>query len=249
MTHLELKKRDIKIIKSGDVIEVYDYMIPIAVEHANHGVKGLSEVQEKLDKNLYRARAEIRRCIWTNITPYSKFLTLTYAKTNLDYEKLVYDFKQFIKNLGRKGFKNIPWLYVTEHQKERGIKEGNAGSLHIHAVLFTDEYIPYEVINACWKQGATDIAKIESINNLGAYVCKYLTKDEFELFEKNSYHISRNLKKPEIIAHDGYISDPDFAKDILDNLDVTYMGCKNIYYNGSAEPNNSIIYKQGRLKK
>lgn len=249
MTHLELKKRDIKIIKSGDVIEVYDYQIPIAVEHSNHGIKGTLDEQLKREDNLFRARADIRRYIWRNITPYSKFLTLTYAKTNLDYDKLVYDFKQFIKNLGRKGFKNIPWLYVTEHQKERGIKEGNAGSLHIHAVLFTDEYIPYEAINASWKQGATDIAKIESINNLGAYVCKYLTKDEFELYMKQSYHVSRNLKKPEIIAHDGYISDPDFAKDILENLDITYMGCKNIYYKDSLEPNNAIIYKQGRLKK
>lgn len=251
MKQYELKRRDYKILISGDIVEVYEYRIPINVEHREHEIiKGTKKDDGKRQDNLRRARTEIRRYIWNNITPYSKFITLTYKDSNLDYNKLVEDFKYFIKKLNRAGYKNLKWLYVTEHQKERGQKEGNEGSLHIHCVLFIDEYIPYQIINEAWGLGGTDIHKIDNINNVGAYVCKYLTKDEFDIFEKNSYHISRGLKKPEEIVHEGYITDPDFAKEILEKTDFYFSDVINYSYDSfdGSRFDNTIFYKQGRLR-
>lgn len=246
----EPKRRDIKIIISGDIVEYYEYLNPISVEpKTSVNNRGVNE--EKRIDNLFRARAEIRRIIWQNITPFSKFITLTYAHTCLDYDKVIYDFKIFIKRLNRMGFKNFKYLYVIEHQKERGIKECNDGSYHIHCVLFYDDFLPYEIINKAWGNGATHINCIEGVNNVGAYVCKYLTKEDFNILEKNSYHISRGLKKPQILAHDGYITDPDFCKELLHDVDFYYCKPKKIEFNSSdgSKITNNIIYKQGRLKR
>lgn len=249
MEKIAIKRRDVKILISNDIVEVYEYRFPISVERRNHDIiKGSKKEDGKRFDNLQRSRAEIRRYIWCNITPFSKFVTLTYEHTCLDYDQVVLDFKMFIKNLKRKGF-SFPWLYVTEHQKERGLKEGNEGSLHIHAVFFTDEFIHYDIIHDCWKKGGVDIHSIDHVNNLGAYVCKYLTKDEFDLYEKNSYHISRGLKKPIEICHDGYFSDPEFSKDILASTDFYFIHTNNFEYELNDHLiKNSVICRQGRLK-
>ena len=144
------KRRIEKIVISGNVIEYYRYLKPLNVEPREHDIEKNRETSEgKRDRNLYRARADLRRAIWCNQTKYTKFVTLTYKDTELDQDNVIYDYKQFIKKLRRREF-IVPYVYVTEHQKKRGIKEGNAGSLHIHSLLFTDEFISADIINTCW---------------------------------------------------------------------------------------------------
>lgn len=251
MNKIELKRRDIKIVISGDIVELYEYRIPISVEKREHEIiKGSKEETTKREDNLRRAQAEIRRYVWNNITKYSKFITLTYAETCLDYDKVLFDMKMFFKNLSREGYSKLKYLWILEHQKGRGVKENNEGSLHVHLVLFLDDFLPFQILNKCWKQGSTDIEKIDDVDNVGAYICKYLTKEEFDLFERNSYHISRGLPKPEERCHDGYITDPDFEKELLERVDWYYMGTRD--YTIETEEKiikNSVFYKQGRLKK
>lgn len=246
------KRRIEKIVISGNVIEYYRYFVPISVEPREHEIiKGSKKEQGKRKDNLSRARQSIRRAIWCNQTEYTKFVTLTYKDTVLDLDVVIKDFKRFIKNLRRKGY-NVPYLYVTEHQKKRGKREGNAGCLHIHTLLFTDTYIPADDINKAWNKGNTDIHRVKSIKNLGAYVCKYLTKDELDEYFKNSYHISRGLKKSEVWATDGYIGDwGELYKGLLDHTKITYADVINVDYklkNGEKQQ-NAILYQQGVLHK
>ena len=192
MTKFAYKRRDIKIIVSGDIVELIQNRVPVNCEKRDYEiVKGSKNDLDKKEENLQRARSNIRRYIWQNVTPYSKFITLTYKDTVLDYETLLYDMKQFFKNLGRAGYCNTNYLWIMEHQTERGKKEGNAGSLHSHCILFDDEYIPFDAINKAWGKGNTDIHKLNDINNVGAYVSKYLTKETYSEFSRHSYHISR----------------------------------------------------------
>lgn len=249
MNKIELKRRDIKIVISGDIVEYFEYRIPINVEKREHEIIKGSKEEPKRDNNIRRAQSEIRRYVWHNITKYSKFVTLTYAKTCLDFDQVLYDMKMFFKNLSREGYSKLKYLWILEHQKGRGVKENNEGSLHVHLVLFLDDFLPFQVLNKCWKQGSTDIEKIDNVDNVGAYICKYLTKEEFDLFGKHSYHISRVLPKPEERCHDGYITDPDFEKELLDRVDWYYMGTRD--YTIETEEKiikNSVFYKQGRLK-
>lgn len=246
--NIEYKKRIEKYVISGNVCEYYRYIKPIPVEKRDYAIiKNEETTKGKRDRNLYRARADIRRVIWCNTTEYTKFVTLTYSETVLDIDVVQYDFKQFIKKLRRRGY-NTPWLYVTEHQKERGQKEGNAGCLHIHCLLFTNQFIPYSVINECWGKGNTDIHALKDIDNLGAYVCKYLTKEEFNLYHKHSYHLSRGLKKPEILTTDGYIGDWGEKFDgLMDCVNLNYSNTTNFEFvlsNGELFQ-NSVLYQQG----
>ncbi len=248
MYKTEPKKRIEKIVISGNVVEYIKYVKPITVEHIGRDTSRTGENETKLDFNLVRARQEIRRIVWCNETKYSKFVTLTYKETCLDYDQMLYDFKQFIKKLRRRGY-NLPYIWITEHQKERGIKEGNEGSLHIHVVLFTDDFISNSIIAECWGLGFTKINAIEHVNNLAAYVCKYLTKEEFDLYGKHSYHVSRGLKRPVIYGNDGYIGDwlqytnPEVFKNVNFNFAKT---TEFAYYAADGSLiKNSIIYRQG----
>lgn len=251
MYDLEFKKRIEKIVISGDVIEYIKFAKPISIEHADRNTSRTGENDTKLEFNLVRARQEIRRIVWCNETKYSKFVTLTYKDTCLDYDQMLYDFKQFIKKLRRKGF-NAPYIWISEHQKERGIKEGNEGSLHLHIVFFTDNFIHNSTISECWGLGFTKINSIKHVNNLAAYVCKYLTKEEFNLYGKHSYHVSRGLKRSIVVGNDGYIGDflqyssPDVFKNVL----FTYAKTSEYSYtaNDGSLVKNSIMYKQGIIK-
>ena len=131
-----------------------------------------------------------------NAGKYSKFITLTFAKTILDRDEAFAKFKQFRKDFQRMFGYPLEYVQVTEHQKKRGAKEGNEGSLHFHLVVFNEKKLPFVKLKKIWgKYGSLDIKKIDSTNNLGVYMAKYLTKEEQQL-NKKGFTSSANLQKP-----------------------------------------------------
>lgn len=252
-----------KVTRCGDVWEVIQYEIPVPVgfkvsrKHPDLiEDREDREVERRMD-NLARARKSVRQIVLTNQTEYTKFFTLTYANTQLDYDSVTHDFKMFIKNLKRKGFDNLPYLYVIEHQKERGKKEGNEGSLHIHCLIFTDKYIPYSIVKHCWgKRGSVDVQAIKDIRNLGAYVCKYITKDGYVGSNKKMFHTSRGLKRPESKCmyadggHDHGLEAFSTVGDVLSGLDVYYQNETMFTYEVDGEEvTQRVKYFQGRRKR
>ena len=100
-------------------------------------------------------------------------------------------------------------------------------------------------------KGRTEIKALRSIKNLGAYVCKYLTKEEFDLYHKHSYHLSRGLKKPEVLTTDGYIGQwRDMYSNIHENTKVIYSNATEFVYAGAdgSIQSNTIFYEQGIFK-
>lgn len=195
----ELKDYNLRVVRSGNVIEVYQYEKKVYYDYEyferNVDRQRPDNWHGKEDKSLARARREIRRIIWCNLNKYSKFLTLTYKENMQDIQQFYYDWQIFTTNMKRKGYR-LNYLYVLEHQKERGIKYNQGeGAIHAHVVIFNDEYIPWEVIKTSWKHGVIDLHKIRDIGNLGAYVCKYLTKDALAEYNSKSYHCSQGLKR------------------------------------------------------
>lgn len=190
-----------RVVRSGDRVELIEYDSPVkcGVERGfvqkKKSKEELDGTEEKREDNLYRARQAIRRIIWSNLGKYTKFLTLTYKITCLDVSKVRNDLATFFKGMKRAGY-NLKYLYVLEHQKERGEKEGNEGSLHVHIVLFHDAYIPWQTIKRYWKHGSIDIHPLRSVKNVGAYVCKYITKENLADFGSHTYACSKGLKRP-----------------------------------------------------
>lgn len=247
-----------KVVVSGDIVEMYFYKVPIVCgnKRKHDIVKNSSDEQEKRKDNLYRARQNIRRIVWSNQSKYTKFVTLTYAQTTLDIKKVRRDITTFVQGMRRCGY-DMKYLYVLENQKERGKKEHNNGSIHVHMLLFIDKYIPKEDLAKCWKHGFIGIEKIDNVRNLGAYVCKYITKDNLAEFGKRCYSCSIGLDRPsdERFYTWGFsdsVTELRFQpEDVLRSIDVSYSATMNSdFFDLNGDPvNQSVRYYQGKWKK
>lgn len=194
-----------KVIVTNDHIKFVRYKIPYKSGAREHEIKKVNFNNpdfEKQDKNLFRAQAKVEEIINANVLEHSKFLTLTTADTVLDEKAFRRRLQTFIQAMSREGFK-LRYLGVLERQKKRGAKEGNSGSIHAHLIIFNDEFIPFDIINKHWK-GKTDIHILnglkydtgEKIENVARYVCKYITKDNLNDFNKHVYFCSKGLQRP-----------------------------------------------------
>lgn len=252
-----------RVVVSGDTVEVYQYRNGIKVgferdvkQVDDETIKEFIESAkgEKRIDNLYRARRNIRRIIWSNQGEYTKFLTLTYKKTVLDEKKVKHDVTMFVQAMRRLGY-DMKYLYVMEHQKERGEKEGNDGCLHVHMVVFIDKFIPIEDIKKCWKHGTFDIHKIEVVRNLAAYISKYITKETIADFGCRCYSCSLGLKRPkeERFYLEGY-SDNTYTglhpKNVLDAMNITYHSqMRHDFIDQNGETRTQVVgYYQGKWK-
>lgn len=196
-----------KIIQSGKVFEVIEYENEIPFDYQGKaGIRDKEPDEEWTGKrqcDLKRAQADLRRLVWSNVTKYSKFVTLTYEKAEADIKQAQKDWKAFQQRLQREGYK-AEYVRVFEWQERREAILGEK-SLHIHAVLFTDRYIPADFLSKAWKMGFVKINSIKDVRNLGAYVCKYLTKDTLAKYGSHSYMCSKGLLRPhekKMISHD-----------------------------------------------
>lgn len=188
-----------KIMVSGKVVEAIEWSIPIlydyTVENKNRrGKEAGDDWKGKDDSNLKRAQSTLRRLIWSNQTRYSKFVTFTYRDAEPDLEHVRKDWKAFQQRMRREGY-STDYVAVLEWQEEREIKHGEK-SLHIHAVLFTDRFIPGDFVSKAWDKGFIQINAMRDVKNLGAYVSKYLTKTTLAMYGSHSYFCSRGLKRP-----------------------------------------------------
>lgn len=224
-----------RVVVSGDRVEVYQYSNGIRCGHERkfeivRRDKTVVDHDDELVKrtdNLYRARQTVRRLVWANNTKkYTKFVTLTYAKAEFDMKRVKHDVKMFVKYLRRAGYE-MNYLYVLEHQKKRGEKEGNEGSLHIHMLIFNDKKMPLSLLNKAWPHGSTDISALKDVDNIGAYVSKYITKESCAEFGSHVYGVSRGLKRAaeECFYTEGY-SDTVYnglhPQDVIKALNVEY---------------------------
>lgn len=195
-----------KAVISGNHVELYKYSMPVLCEfekQTNPKVTKEQKTGEKREDNLSRARQTVRRLIWCNITPHTKFLTLTCKDTCTDVKAFQRKMQTFFQAMTRKGYK-LRYLYVLERQQKRGVKEGNSGTWHAHVVVFNNEKIPLNILKSCWNHGRTEIKMLnglrvkddEKIKDVGAYVCKYITKEAALEFGSNVYRCSKGLHRP-----------------------------------------------------
>lgn len=217
-----MKLTDTKIIVSGSTIEVYRYLDRklsynfVVVQSVNKHEHDFPEwlIEERKLKSredsMRRARSYLRRLINTNAYKWSvsngtyctpKFVTLTFKKNIKDVKIANGIFSKFIKRLNyyeSNGNKEsfLKYVVVTEFQKR--------GAIHYHTIFFNLEYIWGDTLESIWGNGMVDIKKIDSIDNTGAYVCKYMSKEfgDDRLNGKKRYFSSRELIKPVVIKQE-----------------------------------------------
>jgi hypothetical protein len=197
-------KYNSKLIKSGNVYEIVTYEKFVRVGEQTNNVHGRSVRANEESKPVHRkdtlrkAKTSIRRLINSNIDRWgetTKFLTLTFAENIQDIKEANYEFKKFRQRLEYELKVKLKYVTVIEFQKR--------GSIHYHTVFFNLPYVKNEDLAAIWRQGFIRINKVNDVDNIGAYVTKYMTKEqqdkekEDRLVGQKSYFTSRGLFKPE----------------------------------------------------
>lgn len=147
-------------------------------------------------------------------------------------------FKKFIMRLNYKLNQKIKYLAVIEFQER--------GAVHYH-VLSDIPYIPQKELQDIWGHGFVYINAVKHVDNIGAYIVKYMTKDteDLRLQGLQAYLHSRNLIKPyEVVNHN--LKEFDLYEKKLEqkyklselkpvfesNYDTEHLGsCEYIQYN------------------
>lgn len=236
-----------KYVITGHILEVYNYDYYI---HGKGGFSGIAKGQADIENALknyantnQRRRDKIRRLACTNFNNiYDKFLTLTFAENMTNIEECNLLFKKFIMRLKYTyELKTLKYLAVIEFQER--------GAVHYH-VLLNIPYIPHKELQKLWGNGFVFVNAIKHVDNLGAYILKYMTKDnnDTRLMGKKAYLTSRNLKQAEtIVNHDLKDFDKLESKIIqkykLNDLKAVYEA------NYDTEMLGNCTYKQYNLER
>lgn len=206
-----------KLIKSGDLIEIYSYEQAIRINHRRkkrRKSKKEKPKEDEIDKriksdfSLRRTRANIVRLV--NSNPELKvFITLTFDDKKssdgsfADITKCNLIFSNFIKRLKRY-YPDLLYLAVPEFQSDyyfrSKIRKEHGGNIHYH-VLSNLPYTANNSLAKLWRYGFVNINNIRHVSRVGLYVAKYITKELFDgrLAGKKKIFYSRQLKRPEII--------------------------------------------------
>lgn len=144
--------------------------------------------------SLKQSMRNLRDIINTNCTDprKCKFLTLTYRENMQDPQKLYQDVKNFHKRL-RYFLKNTKFEYISV------IEPQGRGSFHIHELLIFNKkapFIPNSKIEELWQyNGFTTTKNIDNIDNIGAYLCEYLTSIPIEQADLKDIKSLSNIKE------------------------------------------------------
>jgi len=197
------------MIQAGGIIEIYEYENGYSKgytvntsEKWRRGRKMGSKSKDYEDnrtKVLNRAKIRLRRLINANAGAYgreftSKFITLTFGENVTDLDTAHYEFKKFVKRLNYAMFDtkkaNLRYSVVVEFQKR--------GAVHYHIIFYNLPYLKADRLAEIWGNGFVKINKINDVDNVGAYITKYMSKDSGDprLQGRKSYFNSRGLLLP-----------------------------------------------------
>lgn len=215
--HSTIRQFNRRVIVSGKVIECYEYEKPVAEGFKKKRIGRAGALNTSKDtkddnrkKTAYRARKIVRNTV--NANPHlNKFLTLTFADNVTDLDYAHYEFDKFIKRLKTR-FKGFQYVEVPEFQKR--------GAVHFH-LLCNLPYVDVNALSKVWGHGFIKLNKIDNVDNVGAYITKYMTKENIDerLAGRKCYSMSKDLKQPLEYTEEGDIDE------LMENIE----GVKRVY--------------------
>jgi hypothetical protein len=244
-----------KIVVCKNIIEIYKYQkIP---KQENKQLKELEKkdidinrIEEYIKTSQYVSRETIRRYALNNFENGNLFITLTFEDNVSDHDYCNNEFKKFILRLKRQSIKfniDLKYIAVIEYQER--------GALHYHLLTnFPKELIKgsgYKIRNKYfqnryWKNGIVVIKNIKDVDNVGAYLVKYIIKDLTTIKGKQRYLKSNNLDKPKVYTNFGEnITNLNIRK-IINELNPNYLVYTSEYEN---EFWGNIQYKEYNINR
>ena len=236
-----------KIVVSGKFLELYKYKKAVSKGFKKNKKKPLSTEPKQLEidfslpkiftgkreDSIALTRTKIRRLVNSNMD-FDKFTTLTFAENMQDIHLANSHFHKFIMRL-KHNYGDFKYLAVIEFQKR--------GAVHYH-FLNNLPYIKSKELELVWGHGFVKPKKIAHVDNLGAYICKYLHKDmqNENMFHQKKFFYSRNLERPEMFYD---------RKQVMGLKDFYNLDCAKFLYETTFENDyiGEVEYKQFNLEK
>lgn len=254
-----------KVIASGNVLEVYEAQKePYApdkplnpnddydpFDFENTKLERGDRKDERRGQTTRDARNTTRRLALMNFKSGDKFLTLTFdPKRFTEYqlrEDILFldnELKKFIKRFNYRFQCNLKYIAVREFHK--------SGRIHFHMICdwskhFTceEEIREFERLlgEKVWKNGWVDIKQMDHVDNVGAYLIKYMTKNVAVNFFKGRkiYLCSKGLQRP--VVYRGLEAELIINTYNLKNKKEVYTNSYESEYLGQ------ITYKEYNLKR
>lgn len=183
-----------KVVITNHVIEITRY------EKLNTKGGGKREGKGEYKEQNYKQtqknrRTSIRHLVTQNFFKSDKFVTLTFRDSPgfdiKDVKQCNEAFKAFIRRLKRL-YPNLKYIAVIEFQDKN-----DRGAVHYHMICNLP-YIEKDQLAQIWGYGFIKINAIDKVDNLGAYVVKYMNKDidDVRLQGLKAYNCSKGLQKP-----------------------------------------------------
>jgi hypothetical protein len=151
-------------------------------------------------------------------------------------------FKLFILRL-RYIYPDLKYLAVLEFQDKN-----DRGAVHYHMICNLP-YIKKNELSEIWGNGFIKINAIDKVDNVGAYVIKYMNKDidDDRLQGLKAYNCSKGLQKPlELKSWDARIPDYELRKQLYELMDEKSPSYATTYESDKA---GKIEYRQYNLQR
>lgn len=242
----KLSQNYVKIVITKHIIEFMEYEKLNIQKNPKFDYdeieKGTGIYKEENYQKYQKVRSDmIRRLITMNFDNTAKFVTLTFRKLTKDVKEANLEFHKFMKRLKRK-YPNLRYVAVIEFQDKYG-----RGAVHYHMIVNLP-YIKAKELETIWAQGFVKINAIDKVDNLGAYVIKYMTKDQADerLQGLKAYNCSKGLERPlELKSWNG---ETELIKQIFDKYGLKEK--KPVYSSKYTSDNaGDIVYVQYNLKR
>ena len=197
----------IKYIISNNILEIYNYEFTKKGRGSSKGIYNRDSFSGITKTNNYNItkknrRDTIRRLATINFNNKdSNFWTFTFKDDIKDikiannlFHKFIDRLKYYILTYTDFDIFKFKYLGVIEFQDTFG-----RGVIHYHCLInmpFIDKKILQDKI---WKLGICYVTRINDIDNLGAYLIKYMSKDtnDIRLMGEKGYVYSLNLERPQ----------------------------------------------------
>ena len=222
-----------KVIRTGPVIEVYEFERMPCKRGGGRTVEQSEKWETHRKKNGKRVRERVRRLVTANFGPNDKFVTLTFRDGAVsdvrDVQGCYRELDKFIKRLRRR-FPGIKAVIVPEFQDLNG-----RGAVHYHMVCNLS-YIPHAELESTWGNGYVGINRIDHVDNIGAYLVKYMSKmvTDVRLKGLKAYYRVGKLKEPDVV----WVDDPALVRDTVGDSMPVYQASYGNEYHGN------IMYTQ-----
>jgi len=143
----------------------------------------------RISHNITRTRNNLRRLAIANFDATdSRFATFTFRENITDVKTANKYWWLFMKKMRRK-FGSFKYIAVIEFQKR--------GAVHYHCI-WDLPFIKAGELEQLWGNGFIKINRIEHVDNVGAYMVKYMTKELFDdrFMAIKAYQCSQGLERP-----------------------------------------------------